>query len=574
LNYNGPDSFTYKANDGLADSPTNATVNITVTPVNDPPGTSGAIVADDAYTTPEDTTLTVSAPGVLANDGDVDGDPITAILVDSPAHGTLGLNSDGSFTYTPALNYNGPDSFTYKANDGQADSPTNATVSITVTPVNDPPGTSGGIVADDAYTTPEDTTLTVVAPGVLANDTDVEGDLLSVMLVTSPTHGTLALNSDGSFTYAPALNYNGPDSFTYKANDGQVDSPTNATVSITVTPVNDPPGTSGGIVADDSYTTPEDTTLTVTAPGVLANDTDVDADPLTAILVSSPAHGTLNLNSDGSFTYSPALNYNGPDSFTYKANDGQVDSPTNATVSITVTPVNDPPGTSGGIVADDSYTTPEDTTLIVAAPGVLANDTDVDADPLTAILVNGPTHGTLTLNSDGSFTYSPALNYNGPDSFTYKANDGQADSPTNATVSITVTPVNDPPGTSGGIVADDSYSTPEDTTLTVAAPGVLTNDTDVDADPLTAILVSSPAHGTLSLNNDGSFTYSPALNYNGPDSFTYKANDGQADSPTNATVSITVTPVNDPPGTSGGIVADDSYTTPEDTTLTVAAPGV
>src|SRR5258707_300561 len=127
---------------------------------------------------------------------------------------------------------------------------------------------------------------------------------------SSPAHGTLSLNSDGSFTYTPALNFNGPDSFTYKANDGQADSPSAATVSITVTPVNDPPGTSGGIVADDSYTTPEDTQLTVTVPGVLANDTDVDGDPLTAILVSSPAHGTLNLNSDGSFNYTPALNYN------------------------------------------------------------------------------------------------------------------------------------------------------------------------------------------------------------------------------------------------------------------------
>src|SRR5207245_2232921 len=177
---------------------------------------------------------------------------------------------------------------------------------------------------------------------------------------------------------------------------------------------------------------------------------------------------------------------------------------------------------------------------------------------------NGPAHGTLSLNSDGSFTYTPALNYNGSDSFTYKANDGQADSPTNATVSITVTPVNDAPGTSGGVVADDSYTTPEDTILTVTAPGVLANDTDVDGDPLTAILVNGPAHGTLSLNNDGSFTYTPALNYNGPDSFTYKANDGQVDSPTNATVSITVTPVNDAP-----VATNDSASTPEDTTATV-----
>src|SRR5206468_2553181 len=122
------------------------------------------------------TTLRVTAPGVLANDTDVDGDPLTAILVNGPAHGTLNLSSDGSFTYTPALNYNGPDSFTYKANDGQADSPTTATVSITVTPVNDPPGTSGGFALSLPDALPIYTTLRVTAPGVLANDTDVDGD--------------------------------------------------------------------------------------------------------------------------------------------------------------------------------------------------------------------------------------------------------------------------------------------------------------------------------------------------------------------------------------------------------------
>src|SRR5207253_2374026 len=155
------------------------------------------------------------------------------------------------------------------------------------------------------------------------------------------------------------------------------------------------------------------------APGVLANDTDVDGDPLTAILVTSPTHGTLSLNNDGSFTYTPALNYNGPDSFTYKIGRASCSGRTNATVSNIVTPVNDAPGNSGGVVGDGSFTAPQASALTIAAPGVLANDTDVDADPLTAILVTSPTHGTLNLNSDGSFTYTPALNYNGPDSFTY-----------------------------------------------------------------------------------------------------------------------------------------------------------
>src|SRR5439155_109352 len=229
------------------------------------------------------------------------------------------------------------------------------------------------------------------------------------------------LNTNGSFSYVPAANYNGADSFTYKANDGQADSGI-ATVSITITGVNDAP-----VAVNDSYTTAEDTTLNVAAPGVLINDSDVDGDTLDAVLVTQPTHGSLTLNSNGSFSYSPAANYNGTDNFTYKANDGQADSGI-ATVSITIRGANDTP-----VAVNDSYTTSEETTLNVAAPGVLANDSDVDGDTLSAILVSQPTHGTLTLNSNGSFSYSPAANYNGTDNFTYKANDGQADSDRNST---------------------------------------------------------------------------------------------------------------------------------------------
>src|SRR5439155_786287 len=139
--------------------------------------------------------------------------------------------------------------------------------------------------------------------------------------------------------------------------------------------------------------------------------------------VSGPAHGTLTLNADGSLVDMTAPNFNGTDSFTYKASDGQAQSGV-ATVTITVTPINDAPVAAN----DDSYTTPEDTQLTVGAPGVLANDSDVDGDILTAALVSGPAHGTLTLNADGSLVYMPAPNFNGTDSFTYKASDGQAQS--------------------------------------------------------------------------------------------------------------------------------------------------
>src|SRR4029079_12473014 len=125
-------------------------------------------------------------------------------------------------------------------------------------------------------------------------------------------------------------------------------------------------------------------------------------------------HGTLTLNANGSFTYTPATNYNGPDSFTYKAKDPSNALSNTATVSLTVAAVNDAP-----VAVNDSYSTNEDTALTVAASGVLANDTDVDANPLTAAVVTGPSHGTLTLNANGSFTYTPAANYNGADSFTY-----------------------------------------------------------------------------------------------------------------------------------------------------------
>ena len=548
LNYNGSDSFTYKVNDGFLDSNI-ATVNISIGAVNNAP-----VAANDSYSTNEDTALNIPAAGVLANDTDVDtpAASLSAMLVSGPAHGALTLNVDGSFSYTPTLNYNGSDSFTYKVNDGSLDSNI-ATVNLSITAVNDAP-----VAVNDSYSTNEDSTLTVPAAGVLANDTDVDTAAtgLSAVLVSGPAHGALSLNADGSFSYAPTLNYNGSDSFTYKVNDGSFDSNI-ATVNLTITAVNDAP-----VAVNDSNSTNEDTALNVPAVGVLINDTDIDtpAASLSAVLVSGPAHGALTLNADGSFSYAPTLNYNGTDSFTYKVNDGSLDSNI-ATVNLTITAVNDAP-----VAANDSYSTNEDTALNIPAAGVLANDSDVEtaAASLSAMLVSGPAHGSLTLNADGSFSYTPILNYNGSDSFTYKVNDGFLDSNI-ATVNLSITAVNDAP-----VAVNDSYSTNEDTTLNIPATGILTNDTDIDtpAASLSAMLVSGPAHGSLTLNADGSFSYTPALNYNGSDSFTYKVNDGSLDSNI-ATVNLTINSVNDAP-----IAVNDSYSINEDSTLTVPAAGV
>jgi hypothetical protein len=229
--------------------------------------------------------------------------------------------------------------------------------------------------------------------------------------------------------------------------------------------------------------------------------------------------------------YTPAANFFGTDSFTYKAvatygaGGPTVDSNV-ATVTISVSPVNDAP-----VAVSDGYTTAEDVTLTIAAPGVLANDADIDGPSLTAVLVAGPSRGALVLNPDGSFNYVPAANSFGPDSFTYSASDGTSSS-VPVTVSLSVTAVNDPP-----VASNDSYSMLQGAVLTVAAPGVLGNDTDIDS-TLTAAVITGPSNGTLSLAPNGSFTYTPAGTFFGTDSFTYRTSDGAANS--TATVTITV----------------------------------
>ncbi len=404
-NYNGSDTFTFKANDGKSDSNV-ATVTITVTAVNDAPVAGGQSV-----TTNEDTPRAITMVAT-----DQEGDALTYSVVASPGHGTL-TGTGATRTYTPAANYNGPDSFTFKANDGKADSNV-ATVTITVTAVNDAP-----VANAQSVTTAQNKALAVTLTG-----NDVEGSPLTYSLVTNPGHGTLG-GVPPNLTYTPAAGYSGPDSFTFKVNDGNLDSAP-ATISITITAsVNQAP-----IAGEQSVTTGEDTSKAITLTA-----TDADGDPLTYIVVSSPAHGTLG-GTAPNLTYTPAANYYGADGFTFKANDGKVDSIV-ATVTITVTPVNDAP-----VAADDAYSTNVNTILSIQAPGVLANDSDLESNPLTAVLGTAPSHGSLTLNPNGSFNYMPALNYSGPDSFTYYARDSVNSNV--ATVRITV--VNSPPTVNAG----------------------------------------------------------------------------------------------------------------------------
>jgi VCBS repeat-containing protein len=404
----GFDSFTYKANDSLATSGV-ATVLIQI-------GDNTAPVAtDDSYYVGLNTKLTVGAAGVLANDTDVNGDPLSAVLVSKPTQGQLKLKADGTFVYTPNKHFSGLDSFSYKSNDSLAVSGV-ATVLIQVGPNTAPVSTN------DTFSIDQNMKLSIAGPGVLANDTDVNGDALSALLVTKPLYGTLKLKADGSFIYTPNKKFTGDDSFTYKVSDGWS---TSSVATVTIHGDNTAPG-----ATNDAYSIDQNTKLIIVGPGVLANDTDIDNDALSAVLVSKPTHGQLKLNADGSFVYTPSKTFSGLDSFSYKTSDGWAASSV-ATVTIQVG------DNTAAVAADDAYSIGTNMKLIIAGRGVLANDTDVNGDALTAKLVSKTSHGSVSLNADGSLSYTPSKNFVGTDSFSYKVSDGRADSNV-ATVSITV----------------------------------------------------------------------------------------------------------------------------------------
>lgn len=286
------------------------------------------------------------------------------------------------------------------------------------------------------------------------------------------------------------------------------------------------PNTNRRPVADqDTYEVVMGNTLTVNAPGVLANDSDPEGSPLTARLITSPANAqNFQFNTNGSFTYTPKSGFKGTDIFTYRANDGQLDSNL-ASVTIVVTDggPNQPP-----VANNDAYEVNEGMTLTVTAPnGVLVNDSDPNGDSLTAVLSNnendGPFNGTVTLNSDGSFTYVPRPAFHGTDTFKYRADDGRGLRSAKATVTITVNPFNYPPTVSN----ETYYGVMDELLVRDVTRGVLANDTDLNLDTLTVSGWAQPHLGVLDLKPDGSFTYEPVAAQTYSTTFTYIVSDGR-----------------------------------------------
>ncbi|HCH1567167.1 TPA: tandem-95 repeat protein [Vibrio parahaemolyticus] len=595
--WNGSETLTFTATDPSGES-VSQPVNFTVAPVAD-------IVADKA-TVVEDTSTVIK---VLGNDTfEGDGKVVSLDTNNGPANGTVSVNPDGSVTYTPNDNYQGTDSFTYIVTSGGVSEST--TVSVDVTPVNDAP-----VAKDDTAITDEDTPVTI---DVLPNDNDIDGDKLSIQSASVPEAQGKVEIVDGKLVFTPAENFNGDAEITYTVTDGQLTD--EAKVTVTVNPVNDAPT----IKVDAVESITEDAVSTDTVVATLTvRDTDTSEDQLTVSLENNSngyfvlvgndvkltqagvdavnndelnlkdltisasvsdgvnptasdsdslivnrvndaptvenaiadqelsedfATYTIDLNDafkdsdsalnfsvsgnsnvlvsieNGIATISPTADWNGSETLTFTATDPSGES-ISQTVNFTVAPVAD-------IVADKA-TVVEDTSTIIK---VLGNDTFEGTDKVVSMDTNnGPANGTVSVNPDGSVTYTPNDNYHGADSFTYIVTSGGVSEST--TVSVDVTPVNDAP-----VAKDDIATTQEDTAVTI---DVLTNDTDVDGDKLSIESASVPKEqGTVEVV-DGKLVFTPAENFNGQAEITYTVTDGQLTD--EAKVTVTVNPVNDAP---------------------------
>ncbi|MCJ7604310.1 MAG: Ig-like domain-containing protein, partial [Desulfobulbaceae bacterium] len=477
-NANGTDTLTFLVHDGEVYSNI-ATATVNIAPVNDPP-----VITPVAITTAEDTPAT----GVVTAT-DVDNNSLTFTIGSNGIMGTAIITNQqtGAFTYTPNANQNGVDSFTVNVSDGFVTK--SATVNITITPVNDAP-----TAMNDAAATTSGVSVTI---NVLQNDSDIDGDRLSLLQVQAAAHGTTSISGSG-IVYTSQASFSGNDTFTYTVTDNNGKTAL-ATVTVAVKG-NTPP-----VAIATTLNANEDTPVTGTLKA-----SDTDGDPLTYSIAVNGSKGTAiitNINT-GAFSYTPAANANGTDTFTFVVNDDKAYSNI-ATATVNIAPVNDPPVVTSPV----AVTTAEDT----PASGVVTA-TDPDDDPLAFTIGSNGSLGTaiITNQQTGVFTYTPKANQYGVDSFTVNVNDGSVTKI--ATVSVTITPVNNAPK-----AVSDKASTRSGRSVTIYP---LKNDTDIEGDALSLVQVQPAAHGTTSISGVR-IIYKSEVGFRGNDTFTYTVRDAK-----------------------------------------------
>ena len=515
-NYNGTDQFIYRIcdADGQCD---NAAVRITVTSVNDPP-----LTIDDINTTLKDRAV---GGCVLTNDSDPEGDLLTVNInpeYSGPSNGTVIINGVGVYTYTPNSGYSGTDSFVYEVCDNGSPALC-AQAKVTIRVINLHASNNVPVAMNDSY---QGSVNLQVAGNVISNDFDPDGDMNpnSVTLISSgPSSGTLTLNTDGTFIYVPVHGFIGPVNFEYQVCDLGLPircDQAKVTIHILANPVGN-----STFATEDSFFGSEDSLL---IGKLLTNDNDPQGDMqiVNTTPLKGPSHGTLVLNADGNFTYTPEANYNGSDQFIYGICDnGTPKTCGQATIYLLIRSLGNYPN-----VMDDFFTTIES---VAVSGNVSLNDTpSISGGNIWTIDPehSGPSNGIVVVNPDGNFIYTPNLDFHGSDTFVYKVCDaaGNCDQ---AKVTITITSVNDTP-----IVNDDVVTVNVDVSLHST---VIENDIKSNDGGNVWTLLTPASKGTVFFNPDGSFNYTPDADYLGSDSFTYKLcdSDGECDE---AKVTITV----------------------------------
>lgn len=491
------DSFTYRVTDGINPPSAPIRVDIVFSGGNQPP-----IAVDDEFTFTEDSDTRVL--DVLSNDSDPDALPLTIIEVNNgPVAGTATIRNGVIVDYRPNEDFNGNDSFNYVIRDSVGIT-ASATVQIRVTPVNDSP-----VAVNDEAEISENTAIAI---NVIANDSDPDGDEISVIAVTDPVNGTATIEPGGLVLYTPNLNYFGIDTFEYTVEDSDGATDT-ATARIIVNMDSE-----SLRAVDDAFTTSVNRSIVV---DVLANDIGGDGDDLELFEIEQPRNGTTTI-AGGNIRYTPNENYTGVDTFNYTVTDGDVTAEAEVTITITLFSTNGAP-----IAADDSVTISELTATTIS---VLENDLDPDGDPLTIAIISQPDNGAAVVSGD-EILYTPDSDFSGTDELIYSVSDGNGGTDS-AVVSITVSIGNRPP------VAVDDFVTTEQGDRVRFTP--LANDSDPDGDRISLQSATEPLNGTLQiLGSSNRIIYSPAALFTGSDSFEYTISDDRG-SVSTATVTITV----------------------------------
>jgi len=511
---NASDSFTYRVKDTLGLLSNIATVSITIqTPPN---AQNDQLVVTKAGTTTIDVTANDTAPSGTLNKQSI-------VIRTQPVYGTLTLLGDGQIRYSHDGTNSTSDQFSYTIADSNTLLSNTATVSVSIQSPN-----VGPTANNDQATVAEGGTVNIP---VLVNDTDPDNsiDTASVLIVNTPTHGTATLGVGGVVIYTHDGSNTTVDSFTYRVSDVSGSPSGLATVSIAITPTNDPP-----VAQNDSAIVQSGTPKII---NLAANDSGSDDGlDLTSIeIVSQPSQGTLSVNNNGTVTYEHNGSTNLQDSFTYRIRDIAGAQSNIATVQLTIERTALPP-----LTAPDSATVDEGGTVNI---NVLANDTARD-NPINAAsvtVVTSPINGTVTVNSSGVIQYIHNGSETTADSFTYRVSDTAGLTSATTTVSLVVVPVNEPP-----VAVNDSKSIASNIQAII---DLAANDFDVDdgLDLSGIVIGTAPVRGTLTIHNDGTVTYVHDGSESVQDTFTYRIKDKSGALSNEATVSLSIELINQPP---------------------------